>query len=117
MGKKINVLIDGLDMNSFESMARTFVELRDISKEMATQMEVIEDRIKYMLKEKKWEDYKTPSNIHLKRFTVKKERINKNLLSMLLPQEKLQKVLTTTHVETLSILSPKDRVRLKKYVN
>lgn len=117
MTSKIKVLIEDLDMNSFESMASIYIDLRNIKKEIEKQMEDIEDRTKYLLKDKKWENYTTPSKHHITLFKDKKEIINKKLLKMLLPADKVEKITRTTVKEKVTILSPKDKTRLKKYVN
>lgn len=81
------------------------------------QIERLKNKIKIYLKERKWDRYfDKKTNISVSIETIKKENILKDELKFFLSDAQLAQVTKISSFERLSIVTPEQRKRLKKYV-
>ena len=118
MGKEIEVdiLLKDLDENDMGSIIRTYDELNQVSEIIKEKINMLSDKLKNGLKERKWESFKDDkSNISISISTEQTESLNKKALRMLLNDEQYNQVVTKNSFKKLLIITPKDRERLKNY--
>ena len=118
MGKEIEVDIslDDLDENDIGSILRTYNELNQVKKVLGEKIDMLRDKLKIALKERKWESFKDDqSNISVSISTQQRESVNKKALRMLLNDEQFNQVVTKNSFERMLIVTPADRERLKQY--
>jgi hypothetical protein len=112
----IEISLDDLDENNIGSILRTYNELIEITKAIEKKINMLTDKLKYALKERKWESFKDEiSKISVSVSTKQQEKVNKKALKMLLNDEQYNQVVTKSSSERLLVITPADRERLKKY--
>lgn len=112
----VDILLEGLDENNLDSLLRTYDEVNAVKKEIVNQTEMLKDKIRIALKERKWNTYKDEeTKISVSITTSQRENVNKDALKMLLNDEQYNQVVKKTTSEKLMIINPKDRERLRKY--
>jgi hypothetical protein len=120
MSKKpeIEILLQDLDETDLGSMLRTYNEINTIKQHIENEIESLRTKIKIGLKERKWSTFMDDkSKISVSISTQKRESVNKTALKMLLNEEQYNQIITTTSFEKMLIVTPKDRERLKRFVN
>jgi len=112
----IDIILSDLDENDIGSILRTYNELNQIKKVIKEKADMLRDKIKIALKERKWESFKDDkSKISVSISTQQRESVNKKALKMLLNKEQYNQVITKNSFERMLIVTPQDRARLKKY--
>lgn len=110
-------LIEKMDENNISSILETWNELRKKRMELVNYEEMLKVKIKTYLKERQWDkfiDDKTKISISIT--TQKRETIDKNQVKIFLNDSQYAQVLRISTFEKMSIITPKDRERLKNYV-
>ena len=112
----IDILLEDLDESDMGSLLKTYNEINVLKKIMEDKVEMIRDKIKIMLKERKWDSYiDDDSQISVSITTQQRDTVNKKALQILLTDEQYNQVVVKTSFEKMLIVTPKDRERLKKY--
>lgn len=118
MSKELDceILLADLDETDIGSILRVYDEVNSLKKAIESKIEMLRDKIKVALKERKWDSYMDDeSKISVSLTTQQRESVNKKSLRMLLNDEQYNQVITKTSFERLLIVNPKDRERLKQY--
>ena len=103
--------------NDLDSMLRIYAEMRDVLKEFNDKYEKLSYEIKSELKLREWESYQDKSSkISVSIIKELKERVNRQALHILLNDEQYNQVLIKESINTIQIVTAKDRKRLKQYV-
>lgn len=114
MNKKTRVLFEDLDEDNIDSLLKSYSNAKEIKEEIDNQLDLLREKIKNYLKERKWINYKDEkSKITVSLISQKKESVNKNSLKMLLNEEQYNQVITTKSFQKALIVTQKDRDKLK----
>ena len=111
------IQMEKYEPNDIDAMLKIYSELRDLLEELKTKHEKLGYEIKRELKERKWESYQdTKSKISVSITKEIKKRVNKNALHILLNEEQYKQIIIKESIDSIQIVTDKDRKRLKKYV-
>jgi hypothetical protein len=114
----VELLLDGLDESDLGSLLRTYDQVNQMKKQLTEKADMLKDKIKIALKERKWASYKdAESQISVSITVSPRESVNKETLKLLLNDEQYNQVVVKTSSERMSIINPKDRERLRRYAN
>jgi len=112
----VQQIMNNINENDIDSILSGYYELHRVKKEFDAEEEKLRDKIKILLKENKWNNYKSPHNkLSVTITTQQREKINKESLKLLLNEEQYSQVVSKTSFEKMLIVTPEDRKRLKKY--
>ena len=113
----VDEIIENMDENDMSSILKTYNMVNDIKKDITKKHEQIKEKLKIALKERKWKKYYDEnSKISVSISAQEREKVDKDSLKLLLNDEQYNKVIKKTTYEKLSVVTPEDRERLKKYV-
>src|SRR6056297_1518463 len=113
---EVDISLEDLDENDIGSILRTYNELNQVKKVLSDKIEMLRDKLKIALKERKWDSFNDDeSNISVSISTQQREKVNKKALKMLLNDEQYNQIVTKDSFERMLIVTPKDRERLKQY--
>jgi len=118
MNKKsdYDILLADLDDTNIGSIIRVYNDVNMLKKSIQSKIELLQDKLKRALKERKWDSYiDDESKISVSLTTQQKEKVNKKSLKMLLNDEQYNQVVSKVSFEKLVIINKKDRERLKQY--
>lgn len=110
-------IIEKMDENEISSILETWDQIRIKRMELVNQEEMLKIKIKTHLKERQWDkfiDNKTKISISIS--MQKRETIDKKQVQLFLTDSQYAQVLKISTFEKMSIITPKDRDRLKNYV-
>ena len=115
--EKVEVLLEGLDENDIDSILNKTVEIREVSKELERLEEMMKDKLKAFLKERRWDRYTNEKNKYSVTITKQQRSVpDKKQLEMMLTPSQMAQAFKITTFEKISIITPEDRERLKNYV-
>lgn len=113
----MQALLGGWVKGDIKSSIRKKLELDKVSKDIEKAKDMINNDIKIYLKERQWTKYLDEENrISVDLSMVKREDIDKKKLKLLLSPTQYNSIIKISSYEKLSILTPDDRERLKKFV-
>ena len=79
--------------------------------------EILEDKIKNYLKDRKWDDYMDNTNkIHVKLELIRDTHLDKEQLKDMLTESQLAQITRTTTRHSVSVITQKNRERMKQIV-
>ena len=110
-------IINKMDENEISSILETWNQIRLKRMELVNHEERLKIKIKTHLKERQWDNFvddKTKISVSIT--TQKRETIDKQQVKMFLSDSQYVQVLKISTFEKMSIITPKDRDRLKNYV-
>jgi len=112
----VDILLEGLDESDMGSLLRIYNDVNLVEKAIKEKVEMLRDKIKIALKERKWDSFKDDeSNISVSITTQSRESVNKKALKMLVNDEQYNQIVTKNSFERMLVVTPKDRARLKQY--
>ena len=113
---EVDISLEDLKEDDIGSILRTYNELNQVKKVLEEKLDMLKDKLKVALKERKWDSFKDDeSDISVSISTQQRESVNKKALKMLLNDEQFNQVVTKNSFERMLIVTPKDRERLKQY--
>ncbi len=113
----VEVLLEGLDENNITSILTKYEEINKVRRTLVELENMLKDKIKIYLKERKWERYSDKeTNISVTLSTQQREVLDKKQLTIMLTDSQMAQVMRTTTFEKMNIITPEARERLKKYV-
>jgi hypothetical protein len=113
----VEVLLEGLDVNSITSILDKCRDIMNVRKKLDELEEMLKMKIKIHLKEKGWDRYVDPNNkISVSLVVQKREDFDKQQLKLMLTDAQYSQVIKTTTFEKLIIVTPETKARLNKYV-
>ena len=114
--EEINILLEGLDEESIESVLKIYNDLNILNKVIKNKLEVLGNRLESLLKARKWDSFKDEkTKISVTLSTQQKESVNKKALEMLLNEEQYSQVITKKAQGKITVINEQDRERLKKH--
>lgn len=112
----VDILLEGLDEDDIGSLLRIYNDVNKVQKAIKEKVEMLRDKIKIALKERKWDSYMDEdSKISVSITSQSRESVNKKALKILVNEEQYNQIVTKTSHERMLVVTPKDRERLKKY--
>ena len=113
---EVDISLEDLDDQDMGSILRTYNELNQVKKVLEEKIDMLRDKTKILLKERKWDSFlDKESDISVSISTQQRESVNKKALKMLLNEEQYNQIVTKNSFERMLIVTPKDRERLKQY--
>lgn len=114
---EIQIILEGLDENNISSILQKWKEVNTIKKKIEELNEMLKNKIKTYLKERRWNKYKDQqTNINIIITKIKKENFDKKQLKLMLTEAQMAQIINTTTHERLDIITPENRKRMNKYV-
>lgn len=118
-GCQINIEdYDEEDINNILQNYSELVKLKEeFNKNFDKLKEHMEDQIKKFLKERNWDSYNdSNSNVGVMLSKHKEEKIDEQAVKDLLTPNQYNNIIKTKTKETLTVITPEQRERLKSYV-
>ena len=113
----VEVLLDGLDVNSITSILNKCREIMMLRKKLDELEDMLKTKVKVYLKEKGWDRYVDSTNkISVSIVIQKREDFDKAQLKLMLTDTQYSQVIKTTTFEKLLIVTPETKARLNQYV-
>jgi len=113
----IQVILEDLDDSNITSLVKKWDEINTIRKEIEKLEEVIKNKIKIFLKERKWTKYNDDeTKISITLSVQKRDIVDMEQLKLVLSEVNYNTVVRTTTFEKLVIINPETRAKLKKLV-
>jgi len=112
----VEILIEGLDEEDISSILLKWKEINIVKKKLEKVDEMLRTKIKIFLKEREWTKYNDKkTSISISLLTQKRTIPDMQQLKITLTPAQFSQVVRTTTFEKLSILTLKDKERLKKF--
>ena len=114
----VEVLLDGLDVNSITSILDKCKEIMSLRKKLDELEDMLKAKVKIFMKEKGWDRYTDSENkISVSIVVQKREDFDKQQLKLMLTDAQYSQVIKTTTFEKMLIVTPETKTRLKQYVS
>jgi hypothetical protein len=114
----VEVLLDGLDVNSITSILDKCREISMLRKKIDELEDMLKTKVKVYLKEKGWDRYVDPNNkISVSLVVQKREDFDKQQLKLMLTDAQYSQVIKTTTFEKLLIMTPETKEKMKQFVS
>ena len=116
--KNIQIVLKDLDENDLGSKIRVYNDIINFIEEFNNKRVRLEKSIIDDLKNRGWDSFMDEqSKISVNVTNIKKEKINKNVLKVLLNEEQFNNAITKVNIENIQIVTPETREKLKKEYN
>lgn len=111
----IQIVLQDLDENDLGSVIRTFNDVQDFIEEFTNKRDKLEQHLIKELKNRGWDSFiDEQSKISVNITNIKKEKVNKNVLKMLLNEEQYNNAINNVNIEKIQLVTPQIRDKLKK---
>lgn len=111
----VEIVLQGLDENDLGSVIRTLNEVQDFIEEFQKKNDKLEEHLIKELKNRGWDSFiDEQSKISVNITNIKKEKVNKNVLKVLLNEEQYGNAINTVNIEKIQLVTPQIRDKLKK---
>ena len=110
-------LLGGWTKGNIQSAMLKRLELDAVAKNVEAAKDILNNDIKAYLKERGWTKYLDDSSkISVGMTVIKREDIDRKKIKLLLSQTQYNSIIKISTYEKLSIITPEDRIRMKKFV-
>ena len=113
----MGIIIDDVDPEDMSSILNKWREINVLKKKLDELDEILKNKMKAYLKQRKWDKYNDPStNISVTIDTQRREVVDKDIVKEFLTEAQYAQAVKITTFEKMCVVTPESKERLKQYV-